>query len=379
MKHLIVGDIHGYHHNLRKFLLAHGAINRKGERINRDELKVYSVGDLIDGEVNRQGDILNLEYAPEWFDAVCIGNHEYAFMGGKEFGGRRKHDRKTLNLLLNLIDDQIYVPAIIAHGHLLTHGGLAEHFGFLSVEDAYEYINIMWNMAPDIKSEVALFDWTGKDDTAYGDPTSGIFYLDWTAKRNFHFPQIVGHSTYYTGPIEKKFENGIKHWNIDIGAKVGHGVGGVVIDEADDSITPIFWGERYLDQSKNKKMYPLQGEKMQVFITESEGKKHFLTQGESGKKFPIVGNTHTGARNGYGISTIPTPKFSQKELPPAKDYVEGDMAEIHLHRFPVESLGDVQAVVLDDPEIMQVYRDSITEGKRNLRLKDVQDDIGWLQ
>jgi hypothetical protein len=50
-------------------------INKKGQATNRDEWKVYCTGDLIDGNINRQGDILNLEYASEWFDAVCLGNH----------------------------------------------------------------------------------------------------------------------------------------------------------------------------------------------------------------------------------------------------------------------------------------------------------------
>jgi hypothetical protein len=117
---LVVGDNHGFHHNLRKLLVQEGVIDKKGHAINRDEYKVYCTGDLIDGEINRAGDILNLQYMEEWFDAVCIGNHEYAFLGGRDFGTKRKHDRETVRLLLQRLDEGLLVPSIVVEGHLLT-------------------------------------------------------------------------------------------------------------------------------------------------------------------------------------------------------------------------------------------------------------------
>lgn len=359
MKHLVVGDIHGYHHNLRKFLVAHGAINKKGERINKDTLKVYSVGDLIDGEVNRQGDILNLEYASRWFDAVCIGNHEYAFLGGKEFGGRRKHDRKTMRMFLNLIDQGVYVPSTIAHGHLLTHAGLAEYFSFLNVEDANEYINSMWKMAPEIDGEISVFDWTGKDDSSYGDPTSGVFCLDWPSKRNHHFPQIVGHTTFYTGPIEKDYSNGIRHWNIDIGAKVGKGVGGVVLDEDNDTITPVFWGERFFDSNKAKKMYPPTGESMQIQILERDGKKGFLARKENGNVYRLTQPNGTKEYTGDDVKPweLSTPK--------------SDGADIYWNEIPITDLRDIDISPLEDLEIMKFYREAVAEKTPEMRLSDL--------
>jgi hypothetical protein len=263
LKHLIVGDVHGYHHNLRKFLVEQGVVNKRGEAINRDEFKVYCTGDLIDGNYNRQGDLLNLEYAKEWFDAVLLGNHEYAFIGGNEFGGRRRYDRTTLMKLLQLVSDGLYVPAALVHGHLLVHGGFSDLFNFTSADDAYAYILAMWAAADELDEEIPIFKWQGSARSYnYGDPTGGIFELDWTEDRNPHFPQVVGHSTYYTGPIMKEYENGIRHWNIDVGGKTGDCVGGIILDDATSEIEIAFWGKRHENAYKVNKTYPPTGETM---------------------------------------------------------------------------------------------------------------------
>jgi hypothetical protein len=186
LKHLVVGDVHGFHRNLRDFLREQNVIDKKGNPINRDNTKVYCTGDLIDGVMNRQGDFLNLEYASRWFDAVCLGNHEMAFIGSRTFSGKRRQDRRFVNRILRLVDDGLFVPAILipggAYGNFLaTHAGFSDYFGFETAEDAYQYLNVMWEVAPALDEEIAVFDWQGvmRSSYHYGDPTGGIFELDW--------------------------------------------------------------------------------------------------------------------------------------------------------------------------------------------------------
>ena len=267
MKHLIVGDNHGFHHNLRKLLVQQEVINKKGAAINRDEYKVYCTGDLIDGEINRAGDILNLQLLDEWFDEVCIGNHEYAFLGGRDFGSKRKHDRETLRLLLQHLDSGKLVPSTVVKGHLLTHAGLSDEFDFQTAEDANEFIRAMWDAAPEHDGTIAIFDWKNNADyTGYttADPTSGIFNLAWKKDRNQNFGQVVGHTIFTNGPIQQKQEiDGVVHYNIDVGAKEGKSIGGIIIDDDSDDIVSVFWGERKYDNKKQSETlinYPLQGD-----------------------------------------------------------------------------------------------------------------------
>lgn len=265
MKHLIVGDNHGFHHNLRKLLVEQRVINKKGQAINRDEFRVYCTGDLIDGEINRAGDILNLQLMEEWFDAVCIGNHEYAFLGGRDFGSRRKHDRETVRLLLQNLDSGKLVPSTVVEGHLLTHAGLSEEFDFKSAEDANEFIHAMWDAAIEHEGTIAIFDWKNNSDyTGYStaDPTSGIFNLAWKKDRNLNFPQVVGHTIFTNGPIQKTEED-IIHYNIDVGAKEGKAQGGIIINDEDDSVVSVYWGDRkYGNKVQSQKLidYPLYGD-----------------------------------------------------------------------------------------------------------------------
>lgn len=266
MKHLIVGDNHGFHHNLRKLLIQEGVINKKGAAINRDEFKVYCTGDLIDGEINRAGDILNLQLMDEWFDEVCIGNHEYAFLGGRDFGSKRKHDRETLRLLLQRLDEGRLVPSTVVKGHLLTHSGLSDEFDFQTADDANDFIRIMWDAAPEHDGTIAIFDWKNNADyTGYttADPTSGIFNLAWKKSRNENFGQVVGHTIFTNGPIQQKQDTGHVHYNIDVGAKEGKAIGGIILDDESDEVTSVFWGERKYDNKKQSQTlvnYPLQGD-----------------------------------------------------------------------------------------------------------------------
>lgn len=264
MKHLIVGDNHGFHHNLRKLLLEQRVINKKGEAINRDKTKVYCTGDLIDGEINRAGDILNLQMMNEWFDAVCIGNHEYAFLGGRDFGTRRKHDRETVRLLLQRLDEGKLVPSAVVHGHLLTHSGLSDEFDFKTAEDANEFIHAMWDAAPEYDGTIAIFDWKNNSDyTGYttADPTSGIFNLAWKKERNLNFNQVVGHTIFTNGPIQKT-EGDTIHYNIDVGAKEGKSCGGIIIDDETDKVVSVYWGDRkYGNKVQSQQLtYPLVGD-----------------------------------------------------------------------------------------------------------------------
>jgi hypothetical protein len=242
-KNLVIGDVHGHYHNLRKMLLSFGAINEDNERINKDTLGVYCTGDLVDGGTNRWGDMMILEHAAEWFDEIVIGNHELPFFGGTSFMGLRKHDREFQRALLNLEAAGKYVPSTVVGDFLLVHAGLADRWGFDTPEDANDVIRMFWNQSTEQSKEVPILDWVGPARTKHADPTGGVFWLDWTEKRNTKFNQVVGHSTYLEGPIAVAYDGKVEHWNIDVGGKYGNALGGIMIEEGQPTL-PVFWGER---------------------------------------------------------------------------------------------------------------------------------------
>jgi calcineurin-like phosphoesterase family protein len=252
LKHLVIGDVHGYFGNLREFLIQEGAIDANNRRINKDTLKVYCTGDLIDGHYNREGDLMLLAMAEEWFDAVCIGNHEWAFCGGEDWGGARKRDRDLILGINHLIDKGVYVPSVEVEGHLLVHGGVAARWEFESAKAADKAIRFMWDMAKAEDSPVPLFDWIGPERMGkWGNETGGIFWLDWAEYRNPRFNQVVGHSTNPGGPVSTKYPPfKTIHWNIDVGGKTGTCLGGVVIENG--HATPVFWGKRFRFQNPLK-------------------------------------------------------------------------------------------------------------------------------
>lgn len=247
LKNIIIGDVHGHFKNLREVLLHFEAINDLNERINKDTIRVYCTGDLIDGGVNRQGDLLLLDYAEEWFDAVVIGNHELPFFGGPSFRGLRKYDRELTRRLFDLEHKGIYVPSAVVENYLLVHAGLAERWSFQSAEDANDAIHILWRDAEDSTKDQPILDWVGKPRAgAGGDDCGSIFWLDWTEPRNKKINQIVGHSTLVNGPVVVEYDK-TEHWNIDAGGKYGCCLGGIVIEDAEDGlkmISPFFWGNR---------------------------------------------------------------------------------------------------------------------------------------
>lgn len=244
MKHIIIGDVHGNFDNLRNLLISKGAINEDNERINKESLKVYCSGDLIDGAINRDGDMLILEYAEEWFDRIAIGNHEWSFLGGPDFGGSRTKDRELMRRLLELERRKLYVPAFLVENFLVVHAGLARRWGFRSESDALDAINFAWEMSEDDQEDVAMFDWISKARAGkWGNETGGIFWLDWKEQRNRNINQIVGHSTIPTGPIVVDNPEGTSHWNIDVGGKTGLCLGGVTIE--DGKVIPFFYGQRF--------------------------------------------------------------------------------------------------------------------------------------
>lgn len=360
MKHLIIGDVHGYHRILRKFLTEQGVIDKKGNRINRDEFKVYCTGDLCDGNINRQGDLLNMEYAAEWFDAVCLGNHEYGFMGGKHYSGKRKHDRKFLSKLLDLVDAGVYVPAILIPGgdygdFLAVHGGFSEHFGFDTAQDAYEYIKVMWDIAPSLNEEIAIFDWQGAaraGSTYYCDPTGGIFELDWAEDRNTKFNQIVGHTHHYEGPIMKEYEeHGTYHWNVDVGGKQGKGVGGVIVDDVESSVTPVFYGERYTSYKSTTSTYK------NVPVYSSPNK-------DRASKDPKVTIKETW-KNGKSTAEIILSDASTKllETRETKELNESKAAELLWKELDISDLDQTVVEILDDPDVLEVYLEETRRGQ----------------
>lgn len=245
MKNLIIGDVHGHFKNLRNMLLEYGAINEDNKRINRDELGVYCTGDLVDGGVNRTGDILILEYVRDWFDKVIVGNHELPFFGGPSFMGIRSHDRELTRKLLQLEYEGKYVPSTVVDDYLLVHGGLAKRWGFKSASDANDVIHMMWNQSAETTKEIPMIDWISEARTArkFADETGGVVWLDWEDERNTLINQIVGHSTYTNGPLVIHNDTGTEHWNIDVGGKYGMCLGGVMLEEGQPAL-PVFWGER---------------------------------------------------------------------------------------------------------------------------------------
>lgn len=360
MKHLVVGDSHGQHRNLRKFLQVQGVIDKKGNAVNRDEFKVYCTGDLIDGGVNRQGDMANMDYAPEWFDAVVLGNHEMAFIGGHEYSSRRKHDRQTSDKLLELIDKGIYVPATLIPGGPLgdflgVHGGFSSEFGFDNAADAYQYINVMWELAAGTGDEIAIFDWQGPGRGYYNycDPVGGIFELDWSEKRNTKFNQVVGHSIFYDGPIVAQYGD-VTHWNVDVGAKVGKGQGAVVIDDVEGSVTPIYWGERYTI-GKTKKYY----------FTENKVEK------EAERQLSLVNGIMRHPEYEDKIQKIidDVDRELALELEKQDDgsYAypgTNDRGSEFFREIGIADLDDTYIELIDDPEILEVYMQEV--GRRDM-------------
>lgn len=359
MKHLVIGDVHGYHRNLRKFLTDQGVIDKKGNRINRDEFKVYCTGDLADGNINRQGDLLNLEYAREWFDAVCLGNHEYGFLGGKHYSGKRKHDRKLLSKLIDLIDEGVYVPAILIPGgsygdFLAVHGGFADEFGFDNAKDAYEYIKTMWDIAPSLNEEIAIFDWQGalrSGTTYYCDPTGGIFELDWNESRNTKFNQVVGHTHYSEGPMHKLYDDdNTVHWNVDVAGKQGRGLGGIIIDDVAGSVTPVFWGERKTP-TVTYTSYPGNTKKTTV-------KKNNVSDSWSKPKISIKETVKEGKKVHEVILND-----KQLETREIRELNESQAAELLWKELDISDLDQTAIEILDDPDILEVYLADINRGQ----------------
>ncbi len=245
MKSIVIGDVHGHFSNLRSLLIEKGAINENNERINRDSLKVYCSGDLVDGGFNRAGDMLILEHAEEWFDGVAVGNHEWSFLGGDDFGGCRKKDRELALGLLQLEAKGVYRPALLVENWLVVHAGLADRWSFRSEADALAAIEFNWTLAKEERDETPMLDWIGRVRAGkWGNPCGGIFWLDWEEDRNKHINQIVGHSTIPSGPVDINYiQEGTTHWNIDVGGKHGHGLGGVEIENG--VATPFHWGSRF--------------------------------------------------------------------------------------------------------------------------------------
>src|SRR6476646_490385 len=216
----------------------------------------------------------------EWFDAVCIGNHEYAFLGGRDFGTRRKHDRETVRLLLQNLDKGKLVPSTVVNGHLLTHAGLSEEFDFQKAEEANDFIHAMWDAAVEEEGTIAIFDWKNNSDyTGYttADPTSGIFNRAWKKERNVNFPQVVGHTIFTNGPIQKT-EDDVIHYNIDVGAKEGKSQGGIIINDEDNSVVSVYWGDRkYGNKVQSQTLiadYPLCGEYDYLDYDYMKGKRY---------------------------------------------------------------------------------------------------------
>lgn len=227
-----------------------GAIDENNHRINKDKLGVYCTGDLIDGGVNRLGDLLLLDYAREWFDEIVIGNHEYPFMGGPGFLGLRQHDRELQRKLLQLEYEGKYVPSTVVDGYLLVHAGFAKRWAFENAEDTNDVIHMLWRDAQEDKQDVPMLDWIGPyRGGKWANDTGGIFWLDWAEARNRNFNQVMGHSTLTDGPrVVRYVEQGTEHWNIDAGGKYGIGLGGIITEQGQPT-KPVFWGRRVILQN----------------------------------------------------------------------------------------------------------------------------------
>ena len=271
---VIVGDTHGDHVNLRRALLAAGAIDEHGERVSG--YWTCHLGDVIHAAHGIQhDDLVTLNLALGWFDCLIRGNHETPFsVGVGRFDGMNRSVDCQADL--NASERQgRWVCATAVDGYLLSHGGvhprllLSESDVFAdvrrrdglddprSVADAIEaaFERRLLSREPE-----PLFDWVGpyRGPITSREPHGGVFWCDWRElmaaerKRRFRSPlsQIVGHTPRRN--VQRAFDG--KYWCVDVGAALTGYVGVLVKRPGDSDWTPIRVGrgvpEREADRGR---------------------------------------------------------------------------------------------------------------------------------
>lgn len=190
-----VSDVHGDVERLEKLLRTLGVTDASGERIP-GRGRVIQLGDLVDGR--RAGDYDALVLGQRVFDAIVIGNHEAALLGGPTFDGMLMAKPEIRDGLRSMARRGQLVVAERAGDVLLSHAGVSAGHGLAS--DPAQVVSAL---------EDPFYEFCGRESEQ--DPLlfaidprrggagarGGVLWQDWASLLTDPAPgyrQLVGHS-----------------------------------------------------------------------------------------------------------------------------------------------------------------------------------------
>lgn len=226
MKTFIVPDIHGHYETLRNLLREAGVLDENDTRDG--DWNVVQLGDLancVREDVN--GDLDCLKTVGDWIDTMLIGNHEYAYFGGK-FGGYYHYPDVQMQLNRIEREGRLSPAALVGKDNdiLVTHAGYVPSEGIESAQEGYDYAIEKWN---EDKTH-PVFDQVGLVRGGRA-KNGGILWSDWMEQKAHEFNQIVGHTPQKNGVQRRDYATGKWSICIDCGAKSGTGATGIILDE----------------------------------------------------------------------------------------------------------------------------------------------------
>jgi hypothetical protein len=234
MRTLVIGDVHGHFDRISLLLEREGIIDPNGNRI-RNDCKVIQLGDLghFGKDGSPTGDMLCYEYADEWFDGICWGNHDRPTIdGGSVFAGYVPPVRATENYIRTLMSKNKIRMAWAANGYVLTHAGLHTHFTSRAASPA-DRIPRDIRMNP---RKVAR--WVNENRTYWHyistirggkHPFGGPLWRDACESLNNYFPQVFGHSA--RDKVRKYHKAAGTSYCVDIGSSTNGRLAGIWLPE----------------------------------------------------------------------------------------------------------------------------------------------------
>lgn len=187
----VVADAHG-RLDLIEGLLKHAGAERGPGRT------IVQLGDLANCVASSIADDLAvLEAAPDLFDVLLVGNHEYPYLGGDRFAGFWRDPE--VESAIRRLD---WKPAY-AHGdYLVTHAGLASMWALPPTYGSTAQQNArLLCQAWAHNRRHTYFSQVGRERGGQADH-GGILWADWSEEKSTDgFSQIVGHTP---GPIRAR-------------------------------------------------------------------------------------------------------------------------------------------------------------------------------